>query len=214
MLNALAKRQHGLCGYCENTLLAGDRQVEHVKPQSKFPMLAIDHENMIVCCQGGSPSSSAREIREDEARFLPPAKDNLSCGTAKGNAWDDGLLDPRRLPPAPSLIVAYVDGRLEPDRNACAQVDADPSKVEHTIEVLGLNVRRLRRARERRWSMLRQLWRDRCEDPALVLKGAEVELLPSDTGNLPAYFTTSRCFFGTLTDRVEDLLAAPPQTWI
>ena len=214
LLSALAIRQHGLCGYCENALRPGDQQIEHIKPQSKFPSLAIDYENMIACCQGGSPSSSAKEIREDEARFLPPTRRNLSCGTAKGDAWDDELLDPRMLPPVPSLIVAHEDGRLEPDPSACAQVGTDPSSVEHTIDVLGLNVRRLRRARERRWRSLRQLWRDRFEDPGLVLKGAKTELLPSASSELPPYFTTSRCFFGTLTDGIDDLLAARPQSWI
>ena len=214
LLTTLSNRQHGLCGYCENILRPGDRQIEHLKPQSKFPELEVDHENMMACCEGGSPSSKAEEIRGDETRFLPPPKDNLSCGSAKGDVWDAGLLDPRSLPATPSVIVALIDGRLEPNEEACAQSGFDPIHVKRTIDVLGLNVPRLRRARERHWSALRGIWRNRLQDDAQILQGAEVELLPNDSGDLPPYFTTARCFFGTLTDRIDDLLAAPPQAWV
>ena len=214
LLNDLSERQHGLCGYCENRLSEGDRQIEHVKPRSRFPEIEAAHENMIACCEGGSPSSKAEPIRGDETRFLPPVRYNLSCGSAKGNDWDEGLLDPRELPTTPSLVVALIDGTLEPNEEACAQTGFDPINVKHTIDVLGLNARRLRRARKHRWDTLREFFRDRLQEESQVLQSAELELLPIDSGALQPFFTTARSFFGSLSDQVEDLLAAPPQAWV
>ena len=82
--------------------------------------------------------------------------------------------------------------------------------MNRTIEVLNLNARRLRIARERRWSALNEAWGELLGDSELRHEAARSELLPVD-GRLPAFFTTARCFFGPLAERVLD---EPPQAWI
>ena len=215
LLDAMDDRQHGLCGYCEVSLHPRERQVEHFQPQAAFPALAVDHLNMIACCEGGAPSSAAADIRGDQTRYLRPVKRNLSCGSAKGETWDENLLDPRKLPAVPSPIRVLVDGSVEPDGHACARTGVEVSQVSRTINILGLNVLRLRRVRQRHWQTLRNVWRDKSGDEALIRAGAERELLPDKTtGKLPSYFTASRSFFRTLSDGIDDLLSESLDIWI
>ncbi len=49
----------------------------------------------------------------------------------------------------------------------------------------------------------------------MVRASVEQELLPdAESGELPPYFTTSRSFFCTRIDFVEDILRESPQEWI
>ena len=119
-------------------------------------------------------------------------------------------MDPRDLPALPSLVRVLGDGRIEADMAACASAGVSAGDVNQTIEVLNLNARRLRIARERRWSALSEAWGELLGDSELRYRAARSELLPVD-GRLPEFFTTARCYFGPLAERVLD---EPPRAWI
>ena len=202
----LTDLQHGLCGYCENDIRGGDRQVEHVIPRSHSRYgreRTFDAANMIACCKGGSSDDEA--IRTDEDRF--PGR---SCGQAKGEDTDPDFIDPRSLPAFPSLMRVRVNGQIEADDRACGQVGVEVSQVRRTIEILGLNLERLQRARQRHRRRLDKDWQDLAHGAAME-PWARRNLLPDHDGVLRRFFTTTRSYFGELGERV---LAQQPRDWI
>lgn len=215
LAETLVELQHRLCGYCEIDLTEFDRQIEHVVPR-KDPQSgtarALDCTNLIACCTGGtSKNIYGPNAKGDEDRFLSPPRCNSSCGQAKGDSTDPDLIDPRSLPALPSLTRVDLNGRIEPVREACESQGIPAASVEKTIEILGLNVERLRLAREKRWRALSDNWREHHEDPEVLLAAANGELKPSNAGDLPKFFSTSRSYFAPLS---EDILAEDPQEWI
>ena len=207
LAETLSSLQHGLCGYCENDIQGADRQIEHVVPRShpqSGRVRTFEAANMIACCKGGT--SDDEEIQADEERF--PGE---SCGQAKGDIVDPDFIDPRSLPSLPSLLRVRVNGRIEADGRTCEQVGVTVSRVRRTIEILGLNVERLQRARERHTRRLDRGWEDFADDGAAVERWARRILYPNDDGNLNRFFTTSRSYFGEMGERV---LAEEPHDWI
>ena len=208
LVEALVNLQHGICGYCEIDLQERDRQVEHVIPQSdpiRGDAHALDSSNMIACCKGGTLMTA------DEARRLDPVKRNRSCGEAKDNRTDADFVDPRTLPDLPSLTRVSFDGRIAADAVSCEDCGIPEGKIERTIEILGLNTERLRRARESRWDALQELWESEMGTPELMTAAATEELVPNHDNRLPRFFTTSRSFFGLYAEQV---LSNLPRNWI
>lgn len=146
LVEKLEDVQHGLCGYCETNLVKRDRQVEHVVPRShprSGAARSLDAANLIACCKGGTSEM------DDEDRRRRPVRRNRSCGEAKGASIFEGFVDPRELPELPSLTRVGSGGRIEVDRDACKEVGVPAHRVDRTIGLLGLNVERLRRARDK-----------------------------------------------------------------
>ena len=208
LAEALMDIQHGLRGYCEIDIVEGERQVEHVVPQSdpqQGVANALDYANLIACCKGGTLRT------EDDERRRNPVKRNRSCGEAKGDLGDADFIDPRSLPSLPSLLRVNFEGRIEADMDACETCGIAADKVEKTIEILGLNVERLRRAREARWNALSENRKSQFGDRTVMAAAARGELLPAAVGGLAKFFTTSRSYFAPLS---EDILEEPPQAWV
>ena len=207
LVESLVNIQHGLCAYCEIDIEERDRQVEHVIPQSdplNGAVHALDHANMIACWKGGTLQT------DDKARRLDPVKRNRSCGEAKEALVDTDFIDPRALPALPSLIRVNFDGRISADTAACEIGGIAVDKIEETIEILGLNTERLRRARENRWNALSDSWATETADPELMEAAARGEVLPDEENRLPRFFTTSRGYFGRYGEKV---LSGLPQDW-
>ncbi len=206
LVDAIARLQHGLCGYCEIDLKELDRQVEHVIPRSdpaQGSTEALNAGNMIACCLGGSAKNRyGPDAAGDDDRFLPPVKHNLSCGQKKGEASIP--VDPRTLPALPSVTTVTSEGKIKADGQACALRGFDACMVARTIEVLGLNVERLRRAREKRWNVLDRKWQEHINDPDVMEAAARSELLLGGASPLPPFFTTIRSWFGDYGERVLD----------
>ncbi len=208
LIERLIDRQHGLCGYCEINIRETDRQVEHVVPQSDpqhGTALLLDYRNMIACCKGGTLQTS------DKVKCLDPVRCNLSCGEAKGDLVSADFIDPRTLPDLPSLTRVNFDGRMEADANSCKIRGVDTGRVERTIKILGLNVERLRRAREDRWNALSETWNSDIEDPEIMKAAAREELLPDKDNRLAQFFTTRRSYFDVYA---ESVLSGEPRDWI
>lgn len=211
--DALIQNQHGLCAYCEIELIVLDYQIEHVIPQSDPQYGAsgeVDIANLIACCKGGTSSVFASSQKgSDEGRYLKPIKCNMSCGQAKGNRSDADFLDPRKLPALPSLTKVLRDGRIEADEEACRLEGMSPIRVTRTIEILNLNAERLRLAREKWWNDLVDR-SGQIDDLDMMNDWIRSVLIPDADDLLTSFFTTSRCYFGPLGERV---LARQPQTW-
>ena len=120
------------------------------------------------------------------------------------------FVDPRNLPALPSLMRVLDDGLIEADVAACTSEGVSATDVTRTIELLNLNARRLRTARERRWRALNEEWEQSFGDPDEMRGAARRELLP-DGGRLRRFFTTTRCYFGLVAERV---LQEQPRGWI
>lgn len=207
LLDALAARQRGLCGYCEITLVATDRQIEHVVPQSDpkdGKALALEASNLIACCKGGTKPGGNGERRTD------PVRCNRSCGEAKGAISDPDFLDPRTVPALPSITRVESTGRIAADPESCAEAGFEVIPVERTIRILGLNVGRLREARLERWNSLDAVWASDRKDTGRMEKAARSELLMRDGGISP-YFTTVRSYFGSAAEAV---LSETPEDWV
>lgn len=204
LVDALARLQHGLCGYCEIDLKELDRQVEHVIPRSdpaQGSSEALNAGNMIACCLGGSAKNLfGPDAAGDDDRYLPPAKRHLSCGQKKGEASIP--VDPRTLPALPSVTTVNNEGKIKADARACTLRGFDAGMVARTIEVLGLNVERLRRAREKHWNALDRKWQEHIDDPDVMEAAARSELLLGGASPLPPFFTTIRSWFGDYGERV------------
>ena len=212
LVESLVRLQHGLCGYCEIDLKKSDRQVEHVIPRSapgQGASQSLDAGNMIACCVGGTARSlHGPDAAYDEERYREPAKRNTSCGQAKGNR--SVAVDPRTLPELPSVTKVRSNGTIEADGEACAGCGLDAKKVTEAIDVLGLNVERLRLARRKRWETLSLIWSEHLQNPHLMEEAARSEILPDGGGLLPGYFTTSRTWFGAFGERV----LAQDRSWV
>ena len=215
LVKTLMDLQHGLCGYCEIDLRNVDRQIEHVIPRSdpnRGAAHALAAANLIVCCRGGELRSLFGPAgRNDEERFFPPLSNNRSCGQAKEDNADPEFVDPRTLPALPSLTRVLPNGKIEADTDACNIHNIATTRVEKTIDILGLNVRRLRLAREKRWNALNEVWAIHFGDSTVIERAARGELLQNNDGNLPKFFTTSRSYFSSVG---ESVLAECPEDWI
>lgn len=207
LIGELTSLQHGLCGYCEIDLSELDRQVEHVVPQTdpaQGELLALDVGNLMACCKGGTARGN------DADRYTKPVKRNRSCGEAKDDRTYAGFVDPRELPEVPSLVRVLLDGRIEADAEACEAAGVPADHLTRTIEMLNLNARRLLVARAKWWRALDDAWGELGGDPDEMSRAVQCELLLAD-GRLRKFFTTSRCYFGPVAERVLD---KQPRLWI
>ena len=187
-----------------------DRQVEHVVPRSHDSSRSLDVTNMIACCKGGTEGVYGDAGSRDETRYREPVRHHQSCGQKKGDRSDDDFTDPRTLPALPSLTRVLVNGTMEADAAACESVGQSSAHVQRTIEILELNVRRLRDAREEHWRALNDAWKDHLDDLEVMEEAARTELLPNN-GCLPRFFTTNRSYFGSASERI---LAEHPRAWV
>jgi uncharacterized protein (TIGR02646 family) len=217
---ALVEQQHGLCAYCEITLVSDDTRVEHFVPQSdpvSGAALAVDHRNLMAVCMGGSNASFGPvALNPDPTRYLDPVKANMSCDAAKGNTPATMFLDPRSVPAFPSLFSVNEDGVLSADPASCAAQSVDVTSVEKHILGLRLNVGRLRNQREAVRAALTQTYQifSELQQPTFqqqLIAFAESQLLPDGSNRLSPFFTTTRSFFGPVA---EQILEQPPHAWI
>ena len=205
LIEALLSIQHGLCGYCEIDLTELDRQVEHVIPRSspEGGWQELEPTNLIACCKGGT-----RKHEVDIERQLNPIRQNRSCGEAKADTSDPDFIDPRALPPFPPVVRVRRNGKIVADEMACAETGFAVEKVSKTIEILGLNVERLRTARQRHWNALNDGLKG-CRTHGEIHDRARAVLLPHNN-KLTRFFSTSRSVF----PKSEEILMERAEEWV
>ena len=209
----LLRNQHGLCAYCEIEIKGPRRQIEHVIPRSDDAVgnqRALDISNMVACCMVGTVPVAGLEEHEREDYYRRPLADNMSCGQAKGSQNDAEFIDPRTVPAVPSLVRVGANGLLEVDDNACQAAGVVPERVTRTIEILNLNAERLQSAR-RKWRLALIEAAQRAGDADRMIAWIRAVLIPDDYSRLPRFFTTSRCYFDPVAERVLD---EHPRAWV
>ncbi|MBN2209694.1 MAG: TIGR02646 family protein [Candidatus Coatesbacteria bacterium] len=123
---ALKQEQGFICCYCECRISSdNDCHVEHLRPQSKFPALALAYDNMLASCQ--------QDLEPEE-----PAR----CGTKKADWFDE------------SLVVSPLDESCENrfkfnDQGDIAPADSGDDAARETIDKLALNIDWLRARRKK-----------------------------------------------------------------
>ena len=209
---ALVKLQHHLCGYCETYLVDDDSQVEHVIPRSTSKdgdNYDLDYTNMIAACKGGT---AGNYFGPDSRQYDPDRVGGTSCGQAKGNTQDELFVDPRNLPVLCSLFRVRSNGNIDADEDACKSAGIPACRVKRTIEILGLNSARLKKARSDRWDYINSIYQDYFEDPQIMTQAAGLELLPNVNGILSRFFTTNRSYFKPFGS--ETILAEGMVGWV
>lgn len=115
------------CAYCEREIVvnsdkANGSHIEHIRPQSSYPDLDLDYDNMIVSC-------NAKE----------------SCGIKKGSIYFEGFVDPVRYKPSDHFTYDVLSGEMIPKKG----IKNSSSAEYRTLERLGMNSIRLTEARKR-----------------------------------------------------------------
>lgn len=115
----LIEEQHKLCAYCCGKLNVDYSLIEHIKPQSKYPELTLNYNNMVASCKGYKKENSSCGIKKqaiyDEEKFISPLEKDVEENF-------------RYLPNG------TIEGLNE--------------RAKYTIDVLGLNSHNLRMARK------------------------------------------------------------------
>lgn len=85
-----------------------------------------------------------------------------------------------------------------------------PDDVTRTIEILNLNAERLRLAREKWRDALVDMSQHVADDAGRMNEWIRAVLTPDAADGLPRFFTTARCYFGPVAERILD---EPPRRW-
>jgi len=119
--NSLLKEQGFICCYCGRQINNENSHIEHLKPRTIYPELALEYTNIMVSCQKDT---------------VP--KEPLHCGKKKDD-WHDDKLFVSPLDINCAEFFRYTDdGQILATNNSEKQLPA-----ETTIDKLGLNIDKL-----------------------------------------------------------------------
>jgi uncharacterized protein (TIGR02646 family) len=124
--DSLLKEQGYICCYCGMRITKETSHIEHLKPRTNYPDLAIDYTNFIASCQG-----------ESEEPTVP-----IHCGHKKKYWYDKNLMVSPLETDCADFFKYTGAGEIQPTD--------DPSKkaaAEGTIDKLGLNIDKLQNMR-------------------------------------------------------------------
>ncbi|MFB2880434.1 retron system putative HNH endonuclease [Floridanema aerugineum] len=124
---ALLKEQGYLCCYCGMGINRKNSHIEHLKPRTNYPDLALDYTNLIASCQG-------------ESEQPPPQP--VHCGHKKRYWYDENLMV------SPLDINCENCFRYSGFGDILATNESSKkAAAETSIEKLGLNIPKLTRMR-------------------------------------------------------------------
>ncbi|MBN4005173.1 retron system putative HNH endonuclease [Nostoc sp. LPT] len=120
--NSLLQEQGFICCYCGRRINTDDSHLEHLKPRTTYPQLALEYTNILASCQKDT---------------VP--KEPLHCGKEK-DKWHDENLFVSPLNINCAEFFRYTDdGQILATNNLEKQLPA-----EITIDKLGLNINKLK----------------------------------------------------------------------
>ena len=119
---ALMSEQKKVCCYCCTRLRIEQMHIEHFRPQSTYPDLSLEYDNLLASCQGEKQLGK-------------------NCGHAKKNQFDETLMISPLEEGCEQHFVYQWDGTVE-------SASMEDKVAKYTIDVLALNERRLCKARE------------------------------------------------------------------
>jgi uncharacterized protein (TIGR02646 family) len=123
-----------------------NHQVEHFHDKSDDSDSAVptrwhlDWHNMWYACMGGTKETV------DTAEYMLPIKNNCSCGQHKKNDDYRTIFPPQEIPAFPRIFMYKIEENgisIHVDENLCTIARINPQQIEHTIEMLNLNCKRL-----------------------------------------------------------------------
>lgn len=123
----LLKQQGYICCYCGMRIDRKNSHIEHLKPRTAYPDLALDYTNMIASCQG-------------ESEQPPPQP--VHCGHKKRYWYNENLMVSPLDANCENFFRYSGSGDILPTDESAKKVAA-----ETTIEQLGLNIPKLTRMR-------------------------------------------------------------------
>ncbi len=127
--NALLQEQGFICCYCGMRITRETCHIEHLKPRSTHPYLALEYRNMLASCQGESET--------------PPPKP-VHCGHKKGEWYDENLMVSPIEANCADFFKYTGSGEIQPTDDPDKQAAA-----KETIERLGLDINKLRISRRK-----------------------------------------------------------------
>lgn len=197
--DTLASDQKGLCAYCEMELHEKNRSVEHFIPRhqsTKENNHDLDWQNMLAIClpPGG--------MKDDDLKNPQLLKDSPCCGKKKDRDIPDSrLLNPLNLPTLRLFKFSSKDGEIRPDEIACLKSGIPIENVKFTIDILELNVQRLK---DQRIAVIDEIEKE-LDDETIDINDLEekvaAEYFGNGTENWPRFFTTIRWFLGAGAER-------------
>ena len=209
--------QQNLCAYCELKITSDDQthcSIEHFHPasdKSKDNNWALDWNNMLAVCDGGSRSKS-------NERIIFPLPDNLSCDSHKDRMIQTGklpikceghILNPLEIPAFPNLFTLDKGtGFYKSNDTSCTKAKISGNKyetttelVDNTIDMLNLNCSRLAAMRRMLIINIDQ------NKKQLRLKHYTPAEVPTKlieryfTKKWPEFFTALRCCLGETAEK-------------
>ena len=125
--DALLKEQGYICCYCGMRITRETSHIEHLKPRSTYPNLALEYTNLIASCQGES----------EEPPTVP-----VHCGHKKKYWYDENLMvSPLKINCA-EFFKYPASGKIQPTDNLGKKAVA-----ETTIKKLALDIDKLQKMR-------------------------------------------------------------------
>ena len=109
------------CPYCERQISVEKSQIEHIKPKDKFPKLFHNYSNFLTGCL-----------------------ENQTCGSTKGNKWDDKFVNPVEYNPRDYFEYSISTGEIIPKYENGIEYEM----AMKTIEILNLNQKKLCESRK------------------------------------------------------------------
>lgn len=125
--NRLLQEQGYTCCYCGMRITRENSHIEHLKPQSSYPHLALEYTNLLASCQGES----------EEPPSLP-----VHCGHKKDDWYDENLMVSPLDANCGNFFIYSGSGEILPTDDLGKQATAAT-----TISQLALDIDKLRAMR-------------------------------------------------------------------
>ncbi|MBR8828894.1 MAG: TIGR02646 family protein [Gomphosphaeria aponina SAG 52.96 = DSM 107014] len=126
--NTLLKEQGYICCYCGRRISSKTSHIEHLKPRTNYPNLALEYGNLLASCQG-------------ESEEPPPIP--VHCGHKKKDWYDKQLM----VSPLDNNCADFF--RFTEAGEILPKNDPDKQAAITTIERLGLNIDKLKKMRKK-----------------------------------------------------------------
>ena len=104
------------CPCCEREIMIEKSQIEHIRPKDKFPNLFNEYSNFLVGCL-----------------------ENHTCGSAKGNKWNELFINSVENNPEEYFEYDIKTGKIVPKHKTGKKNE----RAIKTIEILNLNEKKL-----------------------------------------------------------------------
>jgi len=170
---SLLAEQQCLCAYCEARIDMGKMTIDHLVPKSKEPGSTFEYQNLLACCDGGSPAHEGG-VSQQEGKGQKGK--NESCNPKKENEI---------LPLSP--LFPEIGSQFTFTQREIQGISPEANK---TIKILGLNCERLKNERESKVKGYLQPLRPNLggfdevisvEEAALLLERLEKEAIEFDS---------------------------------